>query len=60
MNATLHLPTTRPVSYQPTHWMSIFAAILITIQGLLGPDQGPEDDFSEPASIQPQNRAAGA
>ena len=51
MNATLHFPALgfgRSASRQIAHVLSAFVAILLTLRGLLGPEEEPDDD---PAAI---------
>ena len=49
MNATLHLPSPASrISNRPVNLISVFAANLITLRGLLGPDEESADD---PAAI---------
>ena len=60
MNATLHLPNMNSTRIsQPIRLISVFAAILITIRGLLGPDEEAEDDPAALAYVQQKYGAVG-
>ena len=62
MNATLHLPSLRPtrrVTNRPVQWVHVFAAILITLRGLHGPNEESADDPAANYDIQHKYGGAG-
>ena len=58
MHASLHLPSAQRTS-GPIRLLSVFAALLITLQGLLGPDEEPAGDPAALAYVQKKYGAAG-
>ena len=60
MNATLHLPNTHSLRRdQPIGLISILAALLITLRGLLGPEEEAADDPAAIAYVYQKYGAAG-
>jgi hypothetical protein len=60
MNATLHLPNMHSARQnQPVRLFNIVTALLITLRGLLGPDEEAADDSAANATFRQKYGAAG-